>query len=350
MSTKHLTLTHFERVAGLFVASAFLGMVAVFIAVGVKKGWFESKVYFFTEIEDSEGLRAGSQVQLAGLHIGEVSTIEMGQNDRLRVKIAILKRYRERIRQGVRIQLIRPFVIGEKALYLSTPEEPSSILPELSSIPAEEVVGLTELLNGRKFLPYVQTMAGVFSEMKRIADLLLKRNEGKSPAGVLQALPQFMTQINRLTNELTKLASQMNDGENLRKVIRSLGSASDAMSSHLPEIAEATPKVAQDFTVLVTNLALLTEEFKKVLPALAEVAPELPRSSRRMIEALDEAVVVLKAMQKSFLLRGSAEEVREEELARQKKEEPATHSAGEAKGKREPASSSWPKIHSPEMK
>jgi phospholipid/cholesterol/gamma-HCH transport system substrate-binding protein len=76
--------------------------------------------------------------------------------------------------------------------------------------------------------------------------------------------------------------------------------------------------MAKDMTKLVGNLALLTEEFKVVIPALAEIAPDLPQSSRRALEALDEAVVLIKAMEKSFLVKGNAEEVREEEAKRDK--------------------------------
>jgi len=314
---KQWNLNHFERVAGVFVACALLGILLVFAAIGIRKGWFESKIIYFTEIEDSEGLRGGSAVQLAGIRVGEVVEIDMNRSNLIRVKIAVLRRFRDRIRTGTRIQLIRPYVVGEKALYLFTPIDGTQVLPELSLIPAEEVVGLTELLNGRKFMPYVQTLGNIFNELKQIADLLLKKNDSKKMAGVVERLPEFLAQVGVLTKELTLMTRQLNDGGNLKKVVRGLAQASDTLSASMPQVAEMTPKLARDLTVVVGNLAVLTEEFKKVLPALAEVAPELPKSSHRMVEALDEAVVVLKAMQKSFLLRGSAKEVREEEAIRE---------------------------------
>jgi len=69
---------------------------------------------------------------------------------------------------------------------------------------------------------------------------------------------------------------------------------------------------------------VLTTEFKVVLPALAEIAPELPKTSRRAVEALDEAVVLMKALQKSFFVKGNAQEVRLEEAERESKRLPAT--------------------------
>ena len=64
---------------------------------------------------------------------------------------------------------------------------------------------------------------------------------------------------------------------------------------------------------LIASLSTLAKEFEKLAPAIQEVAPDLPRTSRRAVEALDEAVVLLKAMQKSIFLRGNVEDVREEE-------------------------------------
>ena len=46
-------------------------------------------------------------------------------------------------------------------------------------------------------------------------------------------------------------------------------------------------------------------------PAINAVAPQLPTASKRAIEALDEVVVTLKAMQRSWMMRGNVKEVRE---------------------------------------
>ena len=66
---------------------------------------------------------------------------------------------------------------------------------------------------------------------------------------------------------------------------------------------------------------------KALAPAFDSVGEELPRASLRALEALDEAVVLLKAMQKTFLLSGKVEDVREEE-EKQKKRQPANEKEG----------------------
>jgi phospholipid/cholesterol/gamma-HCH transport system substrate-binding protein len=69
---------------------------------------------------------------------------------------------------------------------------------------------------------------------------------------------------------------------------------------------------------IARNMAILTDELQRTLPAMQKIAPEIPRASERAIEALDETVVTLKALQKTFLLRSNALEVREEEATAKK--------------------------------
>ena len=54
-------------------------------------------------------------------------------------------------------------------------------------------------------------------------------------------------------------------------------------------------------------------EFEKLAPAITAIAPDLPQTSRKAVEALNQTVILLKAMQKTWLLRSQVKEVREEE-------------------------------------
>ena len=81
------------------------------------------------------------------------------------------------------------------------------------------------------------------------------------------------------------------------------------------------------------QMAILTTELNKFLPIMQELAPKLPEVSQRGVEALSEAVIVLKAMQKSFLLRGAVKDVQEEQ-AKLREEESKKKSETE---KRDPA-------------
>src|SRR5262249_47350236 len=88
----------------------------------------------------------------------------------------------------------------------------------------------------------------------------------------------------------------------------------------VPQVRAESPELGKELGSLVTELSRLTNSLE---PAMREIGPELPRASRRAVEALDQVVITLKAMQKSFLLRGNVEDVKEEEKQRDQQRQPA---------------------------
>ena len=97
----------------------------------------------------------------------------------------------------------------------------------------------------------------------------------------------------------------------------SLAKLSKELNDIVPEFAEQVPDLGRQMGQIVTNLNVLTTEFRKLTPAINEIAPDLPRTAKRAVEALDETVVLLKAMQKSWILRGNVKEVKEQEKIRE---------------------------------
>ena len=87
----------------------------------------------------------------------------------------------------------------------------------------------------------------------------------------------------------------------------------NAMSSEVTKLSRSANSENR-VDKLLTNVIALTEEMQKLTPAINAIAPDLPRTSKRAVEALDETVVLLKAFQKSFFFKGNVRDVREEEL------------------------------------
>lgn len=261
----------FERVSALFVGTAFLGGFALFIGLMIQKGWFEPKITYYTHLDNGEGVRVGSPIQMVGVQVGSVQNLELDEQNRIRLSLSILQKFQNRIREDSHVLLSRPFLVGDKVLHLTPGTASHPVLSEGKTLRAEDSLGVMELLNGKKFTPYFQTMEKAAMEMRKLVDLLLKNNASEKLVQSLAGMPEMVQQVSAAAGDLSKLSHQLTDGERLG--------------------------------TLVANLSELSDEFKKVVPS----------SSHRMVEALDETVVVLKAMQKSFLLRSSAREVREEE-------------------------------------
>lgn len=318
----------FERVAGLFVLSAIVGAIAITVGVAIEKGWFASKVKFYTTLESADGLHAGTLVQVSGLRAGSVTDVDLVSANEVKVQFNVLERFRSLIKEDSRVQVIRPFVIGEKVLDVTVGSTESQVLAANSEIESKLTIDVMDLLSGRKLAPFLGTMEALLDNLKVLAKAFSDPQRTKKFVEMFDQTLPLVKNLNRMSLGVIKVTHVATRKKRLEQLMSHLTAFSESMSQFLPIMAEEGPVMAEQLPQLVSNLTELTEEFKKLTPAISEVAPELPRASRRAIEALDEVVVTLKAMQKTFLLSGNVEDVREEE---QKKSKEARQPAGQEK-------------------
>lgn len=320
----HIKFNKFERVAGLFVGIAALGFVVSLFGVAHEQGWFDSKVHWQTSFVSGDGVHPGTAVQIQGLKAGSVEEVELTDDNRVWVRFYVLSKFASKIKTDSKIQLIRPFVIGERVLDISVGTPDAQSAPPESLLASQETMDLMSVMSGKHLGEYLTAMSGMVANLKVLAEAFLNKDRTESLIATFDRIDPLMKNLNTLSTEAIKLTKQVNKDDNLAVLLQALAATTKELNHILPEMHKQAPQMAKDITQLVANLAILTNEFKVIIPALAEVAPDLPQTSRRAVEALDEAVVLIKAMQKSFFVKGNAEEVREEEAAaKAKKRVPA---------------------------
>lgn len=324
----------YERVAGLFVLGAIVGGVVSLAGVAIKKGWFETKVHFETTLETADGVRAGTQVQMAGLRAGSVTSVELKSNNEVHVKFEISEKFRDRVHQDSVVRVTRPFIIGEKVLDLSVGSEATPLLAENSVLRAEKTADIMDLVSGRTLGPYIETMGQMMENLKFVAEAFLDPERSKAIVKIFDEMTPLVKNMSGMSREATSLLKEVNHKKKLVHALDNLVVMTDELNRVLPALTKDSPELAKDLAKIAKNTAVLTDELQKALPAIQEIGPELPHASRRALEALDETVVTLKALQKSFLLRGNVADVREEEAAEAKKEA--------QKENRQPANASTP--------
>lgn len=309
----------FERIAGLFVLVAIGGILFSMIGVAVKQGWFESKTPFRTVFESAEGVHTGTPVIMAGLRVGAVESVELRADNKIEVEFKVFSKFAGKIHTDSQAQLVRPFIIGERILEITVGAPDSAMLASGGEVASSETVDLMTLLSGRKLGSALGEMGEMVKNLRFLAEAFLDKNRTADLIRIFDRIDPLLKNLNTMSTEVVKLTKQVTKDDRIGNVMAELAVTTKELNAMMPAIKQRAPQMAQDLEKLVANLAILTESSKVLLPALAEVAPDLPRSSRRAVEALDEAVVLLKAMQKSFMLRSNAQEVRDEEAQRDRK-------------------------------
>jgi phospholipid/cholesterol/gamma-HCH transport system substrate-binding protein len=315
---KIIKFNKFERVAGLFVGFAIMGFVLSLVSVAIKQGWFEAKVYWTTSFISGDGLHPGTSVQIQGLKAGSVEEVTLTSDNRVQVKFYLFGRFEEKVREDSVAQLVRPFIIGERVVDISVGSPEAMPLPAMAELKSQESVDLMALMSGKQLGNYLSTMSGMLDNLQFLAKAFLDKDRTAAFVNAFDRIDPLLKNLNHMSIEVVKLAKQANRDENLGVVLKELAITTRELNLILPEMNRQSPEMAKDIAKIVGNLSVLTEEFKVVIPALAEIAPDLPKTSRRAVEALDEAVVLIKAMQKSMFVRGNAEEVRREEADSEK--------------------------------
>ena len=303
----------YERVAGLFVLTAIVGTLTVALGVAIKRGWFEPKIAYRTSLPSADGIHMGTLVQVAGLRAGQVDTIELKSSSEVIVTFEISRKYAHLVKGDSEVRIMRPFVIGEKVLELTVGSDSAVVAPEGQLLAAGESVDLLDLMSGRKMAPYLATMGQMMDNLKFVAEAFLDPKRSRSIVQIFDEMAPLVRNTSAITKEVAGILKEVNKKDQLTQTINNLASITHELNKVVPQLTQTAPQLGHDLGKISTNLAVLTEEMNKVLPVFTEMAPEFPRVSRRAVEALDETVITLKAMQKSFLLRGSVKDVKEEE-------------------------------------
>jgi phospholipid/cholesterol/gamma-HCH transport system substrate-binding protein len=331
----------FERVAGLFVLSTIFSGLAMLVGIAIKQGWFETKIRFETTLTNADGVHVGTLVQMAGLRAGSVISVELRSNHAVHVALEISEKYHDLVREDSNVRTLRPFIISEKIVDISVGDKSLPMVADRGVLNSEETADIMDFVSGRSLAPYFHMLSKMGDNLRFVAEAFLDPQRTKDFVRIFDEMRPLVINMNSMASQVSDLVKDTNKDKKLVKLVDALKVTTGEVNKLLPEmnkimpiLAQVTPqmlkdspKLAADMAKIAGNLAILTDELHSTLPAFKElmtdVAPEVPRAGRRAMEALDETVVTLKALQKSFLLRSNAREVRDEEAEREKIREPA---------------------------
>lgn len=302
----------FEKVAGLFVAIAIASSLFAFLGMAVKNGWFESRVEYQIELPTAEGLHDGTIVQIAGMRAGAVNGIELVNNSQVRIRFYVLQKFATKIKTDSAVQIFRPFVLGDRVLEVSVGEAPEA-LSAGSLLPVQASSDIMDFLSGKKMGVFLTSFEKLAESLRITSDAFADPKRIQGLVKTLDRIGPLVENLNEMSMGVAKITDAANREKRVETIIENLALLSEEMGHVVPEFNREVPNLGRQLGQIVNNLNILTAEFQKLTPAISAIAPDLPRTSRRAIEALDETVVLLKAMQKTWILKGTVEEVKEEE-------------------------------------
>ncbi|MBX7232400.1 MAG: MlaD family protein [Bdellovibrionales bacterium] len=303
----------YERVAGVFVLTTFLGMIFVCTGIAIKRGWFSAQVSFECYTKSSEGIHTGTGVFISGIRVGAVDEVELISAEAVRLSFNILEKFHPQIRSDSVVQINRPYIIGEKILELSIGSKHAEKMEAGSQIPIKESFDLMDVLSGKKWGPFLGTIEKISNNLRVLGEAFADPDRTKKFVEMFDRLNPLVGNLNLMSQGIVQVTQVVSRKKYLEGILLNLNQLTGTLNQVIPQILIEAPDFGQQMGQIIKNLNSLTTEMQKITPALTAIAPELPKTSLRAVEALNETVILLKALQRSFLLRGKVEEIRKEE-------------------------------------
>ncbi len=306
---------------GLIALLAILIFFAVNVfIIGSKNLWFESKNTYYTFIKDAEGLRVGSLVTLNGLHIGQVTFLEVYKRHKVKITFSVRRSLADNVREDAKIRVIRAFVIGDKRLDLVPGSEEAKLIPNKGVLVGEDSMELADLISGRNLARIGDQMKGVTMGIQKLAETIILVTEKVKPAEIAKTyeiLIPTMENLHAISQDLKGITKEifhskktitpiMNNGHAIlvaaeRDFIRNK-LARDTFSN-LNKTLEPFAKRGALLNQVLDNTALLSQELVKN-----------PDFAVQLVTSLKEMVVTLKAIQRTWLLDEYVKKIKKEAI------------------------------------
>ena len=333
-------LSRMERAVGIFVGLATLLLLSGFFYylyhTATRKGWFLTKVTYFTYVDRADGLKEGDPVKLMGLPAGEITRIvPEAPNSQYNIYIEFKIKepnfgYIWFPDSGVKVTAAD--FLGNRSLEVTKGGNSGSTNYDYHATYREEVIKGKKVVTGvwldkeGKYAPYTKD-----SKYWLLADespALTERLE-KVAGEVEQALPHFLNLTNQLTEVLTnsaQAASNLNalalDARptitNLAEITVQLREFNGSLgrwlfSTNLSQQLELAATNANATLLSVdTNLVAVAEKLTLALDNLAGITSNLNaqvQSNTNILSAVSAAVIhtdeLVQGLKRHWLLRSA---------------------------------------------
>lgn len=179
---------------GLFVALGLILLLGTILALGGEKSIFKNYYTARVKLNQVQGLATGSVVSLAGMPVGNVSSIDFNSDGQsLVVELAIDKEYFSRITDestaGVRTQ----GALGDKYIYITPGPIGGKPVAEGGYIKAESSPDLIDIISEKG--PQLANIVDVINELKILLKTINSENRSAQLMNNLVASTETLNQM-----------------------------------------------------------------------------------------------------------------------------------------------------------
>ena len=327
-----------ETAVGVFAVVGMILLVAIFFVLLRKEHAFEGRFRLVTVFDNVSGLKPGAAVQLAGIDVGAVESVQFNEENKAEVVLLIRNRFKLRIYKDAMASLATMGLLGDKLILLTSGTPEAGPVEEGAVIAAERYLEIGDFMsevrpaleniekivgNVSSFLTSLDTPVAQIEKLLASASQIAEQiNAGEGTAGLLVKDPELYS----------KLVTFIDDADETVKELRTVAEDIRVASQDLPELSSAARRTlahaehgTSDFSDLVSSgkdivenakaasesLPDLVERIDRVAANLETISEnvkvgsgELPELLATGREGLEQGLELVEAARKSWLVRG----------------------------------------------
>ena len=297
-----LTYTAQERLAGSFVLVAVFVLTWLLVTADRTQNLFEEEFTLYGAMNSIQAVNEGSDVIVSGLVVGSVSGVDITEDNKAVINMAILKKYQKLIRADSTADLInfKLAMVGKSAIEISIGSPSLPVLKEGSTIQINESLNLVKIIE--KVEPVLASLEDSIKQTNRILHAIDPDKVRLSLDSLQHSLEKTATILN--TIEPQKIAGSLDNvygvSSDARAISHQLQSGRGVAGGLL-----YNEKLNRDIQTSTHNLTQLTEQMKQLLSSLQEQVYGIPELTGKIKPLLDEADKTIKATQQIWPLSGA---------------------------------------------
>lgn len=211
-------------ISGIFI-SILLAVVCVTIFMLNKQNpLFSSRVYLKTEVRNAQNLKEGAAVQLRGIKIGSITSIDFKDLNTLTINLGVNSEYSEWIKKDSTLQFKTQGVLGDKYLEISGGTVSAPSVQEGDMLATNEASQIDHIITKGEDL--MVAAGSILTKMDKIISSVENNR-----------VERVLTNLEALTGNANKMMTTLND-KNFTQSMANLRTSTDNFAKMTKRIEE----------------------------------------------------------------------------------------------------------------
>ncbi|MEW5724905.1 MAG: MlaD family protein [Thermodesulfobacteriota bacterium] len=308
--------TIMERSVGLFILLAFLSFLTTVIMVGRGQNWFRKHNVYWAVYNEGYNIQPGVKVKLLRADIGQVTKVELTEDNKVRVNMRILADYASRIRTDSKAAVESPTLIGSEYINIIPGADPQAgLIPPGGQIPAREQKKIADyleefdfehkLLLAEETLEYLSDLTEALSNprgpllgtLENLRRLTAQIQEGRGTLGRVVREDEIYDKIVKDLDTLDSILANIDEAaKSVKTGAKSVERGAASVEKGARSTKEVTAELEERIPAILTKVQAVLDDLET---AMGE-APEISQDARQGMRDVNQ---ILESIKKNFLIR-----------------------------------------------